>query len=196
MTTAAQQALRRLMETVPNTRFILICNHFTKIFEPVQSRCAVLKFDRLCDDEMKFRLKEIIVDLNLCVDDECLNLVVTLSEGDFRQVINVLQSCMMMEVIDENTILKIVGQPSPKLIDQIMCNLVNGKEKEAVEMFEMVWNEKFDPLDIIKSFFRSARQRDSYELLKCIGPVELRITEGVNTKLQFYGMFYDILNIK
>lgn len=60
MTASAQQALRRTMEIYSaSTRFALACNNSTKIIEPIQSRCAVLRFTRLSDAEVLSRLLEI-----------------------------------------------------------------------------------------------------------------------------------------
>lgn len=84
MTTAAQQALRRTMENYSSTtRFALACNtsgrrfvteacvvrdsRFNlnlpllsdKIIEPVQSRCAILRYSRLSDAQVLKRLQEI-----------------------------------------------------------------------------------------------------------------------------------------
>lgn len=190
MTTAAQQALRRIMETCNNTRFILICNTFSQIHEPIQSRCAVLKFDRIGNAEIKERLDFICESEKLQCETD---LLIEICEGDMRQAINVLQNCV---ISDEKSILKIIGIPSPKIIDQIVGLLMDKNVDKAVELFDGLWSEKYDPVDMIRSFFRSAKNLNSYELLKVIGPVHVRIVEGVNTKLQFYALFHDISNIK
>jgi replication factor C subunit 2/4 len=60
MTSGAQQALRRTMEIYSNTtRFALACNQSNKIIEPIQSRCAILRYAKLKDAEVLQRLLEI-----------------------------------------------------------------------------------------------------------------------------------------
>jgi replication factor C subunit 2/4 len=61
MTSGAQQALRRTMEIYSNTtRFALACNLSNKIIEPIQSRCAILRYSKLSDAEVMKRLQEIV----------------------------------------------------------------------------------------------------------------------------------------
>lgn len=60
MTAGAQQALRRTMEIYSNsTRFALACNQSSKIIEPIQSRCAMLRYTKLTDKQVLHRLREI-----------------------------------------------------------------------------------------------------------------------------------------
>jgi replication factor C subunit 2/4 len=60
MTAAAQQALRRTMEIYSSTtRFALACNMSSKIIEPIQSRCAMLRYTRLSDKQLLKRVLEI-----------------------------------------------------------------------------------------------------------------------------------------
>jgi replication factor C subunit 2/4 len=48
------------MEIYSNTtRFALACNMSNKIIEPIQSRCAILRYAKLKDAEVMKRLKEI-----------------------------------------------------------------------------------------------------------------------------------------
>jgi replication factor C subunit 2/4 len=58
MTSAAQQAMRRTMELYSSTtRFALACNNSSEIIEPIQSRCAILRFTKLSDKEILERLQ-------------------------------------------------------------------------------------------------------------------------------------------
>ncbi|CAG8515313.1 10061_t:CDS:2 [Ambispora leptoticha] len=60
MTSSAQQALRRIMEMYSNiTRFALACNQPNKLIEPIQSRCVILRFNRLSNEQVLKRLLEI-----------------------------------------------------------------------------------------------------------------------------------------
>ena len=60
MTSGAQQALRRTMEVFSGTtRFALACNVSTKIIEPIQSRCGIIRFSRLADKEVLERLVKV-----------------------------------------------------------------------------------------------------------------------------------------
>ena len=74
MTSGAQQALRRTMEIYSNTtRFALACNTSTKIIEPIQSRCAIVRYTRLSDMEVTSRLLHVMqVEKASCRDPEPL----------------------------------------------------------------------------------------------------------------------------
>lgn len=68
MTAGAQQALRRTMEIYANTtRFCFACNMSNKIIEPLQSRCAILRYAKLKDTELLKRLLEICEAEDVCL---------------------------------------------------------------------------------------------------------------------------------
>ncbi|PKI65314.1 hypothetical protein CRG98_014278 [Punica granatum] len=87
MTSGAQQALRRTMEIYSNsTRFALACNTSSKIIEPIQSRCALVRFSRLSDQEILGRLMVVLEAEKVCDQPHPLhvkNMVRQVLEGKF-----------------------------------------------------------------------------------------------------------------
>lgn len=61
MTTAAQAALRRVIEQyTKNVRFCIICNYVNKIIPAIQSRCTRFRFSPLPIKEVEKRLTSVI----------------------------------------------------------------------------------------------------------------------------------------
>lgn len=89
MTESAQQALRMVMTDYSNTtRFALACNDSSKLIEPIQSRCAIVRFTKLTDEEMLKRLNVVVKSEKF----ECLNegyeALIFSAEGDMRYALN------------------------------------------------------------------------------------------------------------
>merc|ERR1712203_762749 len=94
MTGAAQQALRRTMEIHSSTtRFALACNISSKIIEPIQSRCAILRYTRLPQVEILKRVKQVMEYENIInYTEDGLQAILFVAEGDMRTALNALQS--------------------------------------------------------------------------------------------------------
>lgn len=57
------------MEIYSNTtRFALACNTSSKIIEPIQSRCAIVRFSRLSDQEILGRLMIVVAAEKVMID--------------------------------------------------------------------------------------------------------------------------------
>ena len=62
MTSSAQGSMRVTISDYSNTtRFVLACNDSSKIIEAIQSRCTVLRFGKLSSEEIKERLKYVLI---------------------------------------------------------------------------------------------------------------------------------------
>jgi len=94
MTTDAQSALRRTMETYSRvTRFCIICNYISRLIPPIASRCAKFRFKPLPHEAMVGRLQHICeAERVVGCDEAVLAELVRLSEGDMRRAIQMLQS--------------------------------------------------------------------------------------------------------
>ncbi|CAD5207499.1 unnamed protein product [Bursaphelenchus okinawaensis] len=112
MTSAAQMALRRIMESeCRTTRFFIICNYVSRIIGPLASRCVKFRFKPLPAESQIDRLKYVVSNENLSVTDEALNQLISLSDGDLRKSITRLQSLSLgFDVITADSVAQICGQ--------------------------------------------------------------------------------------
>ncbi|KRH92915.1 Replication factor C, subunit RFC2 [Pseudoloma neurophilia] len=193
MTSAAQQAMRRTMELCAiDCRFILICNDIRKITEAIQSRCAIYLFDKISEENMKNKLIEICKKENIIIPEDALNIIIYLSENDMRQAINILQSTLYLDEINESNILKVTGQPSPKLIEEIVINAFKQDYSNAHRIFDTLWDEGYDSKDLASSFFKVAKKMENYSLISLISEFQHRFSKVTASKLQFYSLIYNI----
>ncbi len=114
MTTEAQAALRRTMETYSKiTRFCLVCNYVTRIIEPLASRCAKFRFRPLSKEVMQSRLLTIAKDEDAHVSEEMMSAILTIADGDMRKAVTTLQSAHQFygkgEVITPDAIREMSG---------------------------------------------------------------------------------------
>ena len=73
-----------MTEFSSTTRFALACNDSTKLIEPIQSRCAIVRFTKLSDSEVLRRLKIVCGLEKLQATDDGLEALIYTAEGDMR----------------------------------------------------------------------------------------------------------------
>jgi replication factor C subunit 2/4 len=127
MTAAAQQALRRTMEIYSNTtRFALACNNSTKIIEPIQSRCAILRFAKLKDEEILLRLQQVCEAENVGYSADGLEAIIFTAEGDMRNALNNLQSTHSgFGYVNSENVYKVCDQPHPTRVKKMLEEYVH-----------------------------------------------------------------------
>ncbi|KAF5388479.1 hypothetical protein D9757_004608 [Collybiopsis confluens] len=198
MTAGAQQALRRTMEIFSNTtRFCLACNMSNKIIEPIQSRCAILRYAKLRDKELLKRLIEICDMEKVQYNDDGLTALIFTSEGDMRQAINNLQSTHSgFGFVSGDNVFKVCDQPHPIVVQEMIKSCVDGKVDVAMEKLNELWENGYSAIDIAVTIFRVVKTSDNmpeYTKLEFIkvgetGFTHMRILEGVGTILQLAGL--------
>ncbi|KAK3524353.1 hypothetical protein QTP70_028041 [Hemibagrus guttatus] len=195
MTDGAQQALRRTMEIYSKTtRFALACNASDKIIEPIQSRCAVLRYSKLRDEQIMMRLMEVVEKENLHTTNDGLEAVIFTAQGDMRQALNNLQSTQSgFGFINSENVFKVCDEPHPLLVKNMLEHCVNGNIDEAYKIISQLWSLGYSPEDIIGNIFRVCKtfQMPEYlklEFIKEIGYTHMKVVEGVNSLLQLAGL--------
>jgi len=194
MTGPAQTALRRIMETSSRTsRFILICNYSSKIIEPIQSRCAIFRFSKLDKKAMVEHLESIAKKENVTLSPEAAEMIVDYSEGDLRHAINALQTAAVYRegVVDEKTVLQVVGEASPKQVQMMLNKALNGDFIEARKiMYELIGSYGFSGSEIVRQMQREIFKlsyispEEKAKLADIIGEYDFRLTQGANSDIQ------------
>jgi len=196
MTAGAQQALRRTMEIFSNTtRFALACNQSNKIIEPIQSRCAILRYSKLRDEQVLKRLLELCEAEKVQYNEEGLTALIFTSEGDMRQAINNLQSTHSgFGFVSGDNVFKVCDQPHPLIVQTMLRHCVKGTIEDALEKLKELWEAGYSAVDIVVTVFRVVKVFDDIpeytklEFIKEVGFTHMRILEGVGTYVQLAGL--------
>lgn len=145
MTVEAQGMLRQTIEkNSATTRFCLICNEIDKINVALQSRCTTFRFPPLKTNDMIIRLNNICTNENIKIDEDTVNSIVKISNGDMRACINILQSVNLTKshikgVITKDDVYKVSGYCTDEMVNTIY-NILNKLTKTKIKLAKAVDN--------------------------------------------------------
>ncbi len=192
LTREAQQALRRTMENYTSTcRFVMSCNYSSKIIDPIQSRCVVLRFKLLERKDIDKRIRLIAENEGFSVGDEAIESLYEASEGDFRRIINLLQaSASISNSVTADLINTLSASAKPKDIKVVLDYALSGDFLKAKEkLLDVMLRDSVSGTDIIKSIQKEIWNLDvdpelKVRLTEKTGEIEFRLVEGTDEFIQ------------
>lgn len=202
MTEAAQQALRRTMELYSNTtRFALACNSSEKIIEPIQSRCAMLRYSKLSDPQVLAKLLIVCDKENIPYGDDGMEAIVFTAQGDMRQALNNLQSTFEgFGFVNSQNVFKVCDEPHPLMIKSMLTSCSESNFDGAYKVMLQLWKMGYSPEDIITNVFRVCKTIElaeyiKLEFIKEIGYTHMKIVQGTNSLLQMAALLAKLCQI-
>lgn len=150
-----QKALRGFMEEFStNCRFILTCNFPKKLIEPIHSRCTVIDFNVVDNDEKKEvmvgffkRLCWILTTENVEYDKKVLAEFMSKYFPDYRRILNELQRLSASGIIDVGALVAIGDKPFLELMKFL-------KDKNFKEMRKWVGeNVNYDSEELYRKIY-------------------------------------------
>lgn len=200
LTTDAQQALRRTMEQFSsNARFILSCNYSSKIIDPIQSRCAVFRFNRLENEEVEKYITRVAEGEGFKISREAIDAVLRVAGGDLRRVTNILQTAAMQkDKIEEEDIYGAAASLKPDEINEILDKALAGDFLDARDQLsDIMINRGLDGQDVINAIHREVMDLDisekgKLEIVDNLGEFEFRIAEGGTSDIQIEALLAKI----
>lgn len=215
MTSAAQMALRRIMEKyTANTRFCIIANYTHKLSPALLSRCTRFRFSPLKESDIRRIVDLVVARENVNISPDAIDSLVTLSKGDMRRALNVLQAChagsrplpvkgqpplkdseITYELITNETIYNCIAAPHPEDIRTIMTTLL--KERDITSCLNTVNAMKSSRglalADILTNLADQLQELDvsaatRVTWLEGLAEIEFRLSGGGSESVQTGGM--------
>ena len=203
LTNDAQTALRRTMEQYTQTcRFILSCNYSSKIIDPIQSRCSIFRFSRLNKEEVKAYLERILNAEKIEYDEEGLEAVMYVTEGDMRRATNTLQSAAASGKVTEESVYSITSRAKPQDIVDLLNLAINKKFMDARGLLDkLLLTAGLSGEDILLQMNREAFNLDVNDKIKVsiidlVGDANFTLVEGANERIQLEALLARLAQLK
>lgn len=192
LTPDAQNALKRTMEkNTDNCRFILSCNHSSKLIPEIQSRCAVYRFGLLDNKAITEMVKYVAKHEKVKLINEGIEALVYVAGGDMRKAINTLQDASVFDnKITGETVYAVAGYANPEFIEKMVDLAFKGKFLEAKNKLDILLIEEgFSGDDVVYQVHKqllnmALPNKLMLEMVSITGEIDFRVTEGANDKIQ------------
>ena len=194
LTIDSQYALRRIIEEYSKlTRFCIICNYHNKIIEPILSRCATFRFQKINNKYIYNRLKYIAINEKIKINNNILNNIIDISNNDLRKAINLFELCN-----NKNILYELSGY-MPEL-----NNIIEYAFNKDIQNIKILINEFFNDGYSLKLQMKKIHEYilnmdlDCYKKSKIfdiIIDIEQKLITGCDEYILFMKLIYFIINI-
>lgn len=198
MTKKALQSINNLMEIhKDSTRFAFTCNSSSDIIEAIQSRCIIIRYERLTNQQIATRLMQICEKEQAEYDKDGINSIVITSQGDLRQAINNLQLIHngYIKVTLEN-VYKLCDNPPPLILKKILLACKTKNIKEALKYLNELRSKGYSSSDIALSMINLLKnmekdevitEKDKIKFMEEFGKTSVIISKGIDSQTQLTG---------
>jgi replication factor C small subunit len=201
-TNDAQTALRRIMEeNSEHTRFILICNYSSGIIEPLQSRCAIFRFQRLDEASVAAHLKSIARKEKLKhAGDAVFGAIYEATQGDLRQAINLMQAASASGEITSDSVKSVSGATMKARVAEIIGTALEGdfeaSRTKMVELTRVYGIPERDFLKYANEAMGSLKVPDMAKAISILAEYDFRLVQGSQPELQLTAMLAQLSSLK
>ncbi len=202
MTSDGQTALRRIMEeNSEHTRFILVCNYSSGIIEPLQSRCAIFRFQRLDEPSVVEHLRLIAKKEKLKPSgDSVFGAIYEATQGDLRQAINLMQAASASGDITVDSVKSVSGASAKARVAEVIAAAIEGDFEGArtkmVELTRVYGIPERDFLKFANEALGAMKVPDMARAVTILAEYDFRLVEGSQPELQLTAMLAQLSSLK
>ena len=206
MTNPAQLALKRIMDQYDDTtRFFFTCNSIENIISSIQSKCKIMYFGRIEQNDIINRLDEICKFENLKIEKDALMGIIELSSNkmDVREMLNkieLIKANYGEELITKQNIYYLCDKPSPIIIREFIEEYSKKNLYKCIELINKLKNDGYQSSDICITLNNEIMNSTSFteeqkrRLMMIIGEYNLLFLEGNDSYLMIGGMICEMFS--
>lgn len=200
LTKDAQAALRRIMEKYSDqTRFFLSLNYLNKVIDPIQSRCTVLPFNRLEDEDIEKILTDILSKEEIEYDGEVVQQIVDYVDGDARRAVQTLQTSVEDGELTSELLEVVGGQVDRETIENLLSDALRGNMEDVHSslVYDVLPNT-IDYSSLLHETMKAIRDSDEvhddirWHLISRLGEVEQAVNDGNSPQIQLMSFFAEV----
>ena len=201
MTTDSQYALRQIMEKYSKiTRFCIICNYYNKIIDPIVSRCALFRFKPIDSNSIINKLKYICENEKVQYTDNLLQKIISISRGDLRKAVNLLQKSYNSynESINIELLNDTSGIIQPTNFNKLMNYIMikdNINVDKMINYFNIEGYSLVNQIIIFHNYIINSNidSKKKSEILCKLAEVDQSLIKGSDEYIQFMKLSYFIM---
>jgi replication factor C subunit 2/4 len=206
MTNPAQLALKRIMDQYDDTtRFFFTCNSIENIISSIQSKCKIMYFGRIEQNDIIKRLDEICKLENLKIEKDALLGIIELSSNkmDVREMLNkieLIKANYGEEMITKQNIYYLCDKPSPIIIREFIEEYSKKNLYKCIELINKLKNDGYQSSDICITLNNEIMNSTSFDevqkrrLMMIIGEYNLLFLEGNDSYVMIGGMICEMFS--
>jgi len=188
-------------ENSEHTRFIMICNYSSGIIEPLQSRCAIFRFQRLDEASVTAHLKSIAKKEKLRAAGEGVyGAIYEATNGDLRQAINLMQAASASGEITLDSVKSVTGASVKARVAEVMEAALDGEFEVArtkmVELTRVYGIPERDFLRFANEALGSLKVPDMAKAVSILAEYDFRLVQGSQPELQLTAMLAQLSSLK
>ena len=177
------------------------CNYSSGIIEPLQSRCAIFRFQRLDEASVTEHLKAIAKKERLKhAGDSVFGAIYEATQGDLRQAINLMQAASTSGEITTDSVKSVSGAASKARVSEIiqaaLAGDFEGARTKMVELTRVYGIPERDFLKYSNEALGSLKVPDMAKAISILAEYDYRLVQGAQPELQLTSMLAQLSALK
>lgn len=160
LSTGAFPALLKTLEEPPkHAIFILATTELHDVPSTILSRCQLMEFKKISNDNLKKKLLEISTGESINIDESALDEICKTVDGGMRDAIGILEkvSLYTTETITEEDIRQITGSISEEKIKELVELINNSDIEKLINKIDQYYNSGIDLIRLAAEVIRYLR---------------------------------------